>query len=89
MWKMLQIKKPTDIVIGSGKMFSIKDYLKIIAKQLNISKKSIVVNNKNLIRKNETKAYKAAPLLAKKKLGWKTNLSVDEIADKILNNQLF
>ena len=89
MWKMLQIKRPTDIVIGSGKMFSIKDYLKIIAKQLNISKKSIVVNNKNLIRKNETKAYKAAPLLAKKKLGWKTNLSVDEIADKILNNQLF
>lgn len=89
MWKMLQIKKPTDIVIGSGKMFSIKDFLKIIVEKLNINKKNIIINNKHLIRKNESQAYKASPLLARKKLGWKTNLSVNEIADKILNNQLF
>ena len=89
MWKMLQIKNPADIVIGSGKMFSIKDFLNIIVKKLNINKKKIILNNKNLIRKNEPQAYKASPLLARKKLGWKTNLSVDEIADKILNNQLF
>ena len=89
MWKMLQIKKPTDIVIGSGKMFSINDFLKIIVKKLNINKKNIILNNKDLIRKSEIRAYKADPLLAKKILGWKTNSSVEEIADKILNNRLY
>ena len=89
MWKMLQIKKPTDIVIGSGKMFSINDFLKIIVKKLNINKKNIILNNKDLIRKSEIRAYKADPLLAKEILGWKTNSSVEEIADKILNNRLF
>ena len=89
MRKMLQIKKPIDIIIGSGKMFSVKLFLDIIIKKLKIDKKSIVLNNQNLLRKFEIKAYKSEPRLAKKKLGWKTNISLEQIARKLLNDELF
>ena len=86
---MLQLKKPIDIVIGSGSMFSIKYFLDIIVKELKINKKYIVLNNQNLLRKLEINAYKSDPRLAKKKLRWKTNLSIKEMAKKLLNDELF
>jgi GDPmannose 4,6-dehydratase len=89
MWKMLQIKKPIDIVIGSGKMFSVKLFLDIFIRKLKIDKKSIVHNNQNLLRKLEINAYKSDPRLAKKKLGWKTSISMKQIAIKLLNDELF
>ena len=39
MWKMLQLKKPIDLVIGSGKKYSIEEFLNLTLKSLNISKK--------------------------------------------------
>jgi GDPmannose 4,6-dehydratase len=89
MWKMLQLKKPIDIVIGSGSMFSIKYFLDIITKELKINKKYILLNNQNLLRKLEINAYKSDPKLAKKKLRWKTNLSIKEMAKKLLKDELF
>jgi len=89
MWKMLQIKKPIDIVIGSGKMFSIKNFLDIIIKKFKIDKKNIVLNNQNLLRKLEINAYKSDPRLAKKILGWKANISMKNMTSKLLNNELF
>ena len=36
MWKMLQIKKPQDFVICTGKQYSIKDFINLVSKQLTI-----------------------------------------------------
>ena len=37
MWKMLQQKKPDDYVIGTGKTFTIKDFVNITAKKLRLN----------------------------------------------------
>jgi len=89
MWKMLQLKKPLDIVLGSGKMYSISDFLNIIIVKLKINKKNIILNDKNLLRKFELNSYRSDPRLAKKKLGWETNFSIKKIALKLINNELF
>jgi GDPmannose 4,6-dehydratase len=37
MWKMLQLKKPDDFVIATGKQYSVKDFVNISAKYLGIN----------------------------------------------------
>ena len=36
MWKMLQLKKPHDIVIGTGKTHTVKDFLRIAFSSVNL-----------------------------------------------------
>ena len=58
MWKMLQQKKPDDYVIGTGKTFTIKDFINRAAKKLKlnirwmgrgIKEKAINIDNKKII----------------------------------------
>ena len=58
MWKMLQLKKPNDYVIGTGKTFTIKDFVNIAAKKMKfnikwigkgIREKAINIENKKVI----------------------------------------
>ena len=89
MWKMLQLKKPIDLVIGSGKKYSIEEFLNLTLKSLNISKKKVLINKKELIRKIDIKEYKSDPKLAKKKIKWKNQLSLNQIVRKMINNEYF
>ena len=58
MWKMLQQKKPDDYVIGTGKTFTIKDFVNRAAKKVNlnirwigagIKEKAVNIDNKKII----------------------------------------
>ena len=58
MWRMLQQKKPDDFVIGTGKTFTIKDFINRTAKKLDlnirwigkgIKEKAINIENKKII----------------------------------------
>ena len=58
MWKMLQQKKPDDYVIGTGKTFTIKDFVNRAAKRMNlnikwtgagIKEKAVNIDNKKII----------------------------------------
>lgn len=89
MWMMLQSKKPSDFVIGTGKMISIKDFIKLTIKILNIKKSIKVLKNQRFYRKNDLIAYKANPNLIYKKLGWKSTLKIEEIIQKLINFELY
>ena len=41
MWKMMQLKKPDDFVIATGKQYSVREFVNIAAKNLGISIKLI------------------------------------------------
>ena len=89
MWKMLQLKKPCDLVIGSGKSYSIKEFLDLTLKSLKLSKKKIIYNSKQLIRKNDIKEYKSNPKLAKKLIKWENTLTLKQIINKMINNEYY
>lgn len=88
-WKMMQIKKATDLVIGSGNIYSIRSFLNLTFDNLRLNKKIIKPNKKNFIRKNEINSYKANPKLAKKIIKWKNRLKLKEIVAKMVNEELF
>ena len=88
-WKMLQLKKATDFVIGSGKKISIKTFLNLTFNNLKISKKNIIFNKKKLLRKNDLTSYRSNPSLAKRKLKWSNTLGVNQIVKKMINDELY
>lgn len=89
MWMMLQSKKPSDFVIGTGKIISIKDFIKLTIKILDIKKSIKVLKNQRFYRKNDLIAYKSNPNLIYKKLGWKSTLKIEEIIRKLINLELY
>ena len=86
---MLQLKKPLDLVIGSGNVYSIEKFLNLTLKKLKLNKKKVIFNSKKLIRKNDLNEYKANPSLAIKKIKWKNSLKIEKIIDKMINNEYY
>ena len=88
-WKMLQLNKASDLVIGSGNIYSIKTFLNLTFEKLKLNKKKIKANKKSFIRANEINSYRANPSLAKKKIKWKNRLKLKEIVSKMINDELY
>jgi GDPmannose 4,6-dehydratase len=53
MWKMMQLKKPDDFVIATGKQYSVKDFINLTAKNLGINIKWVGkgINEKGIDKK--------------------------------------
>ena len=91
MWKMLQIKTPRDFVIGTGKTHTVKDFLIIAFKYLNLDYRKFVTIDKKLLRKADKIILKADFKKAKNILKWKPKINftslIHEMVDSDLNQQ--
>ena len=104
MYKVLNYKKADDFVISSEKQFSIKEFINLVCKKLEISitwrgkgLKEKAFNNKNKaiieISKNFFRPLDVVYLLgdsskAKKKLGWKPNKNINLLIDDMVNFEI-
>ncbi|MBD1135879.1 GDP-mannose 4,6-dehydratase [Pelagibacterales bacterium SAG-MED47] len=90
MWKMMQLKKPDDFVIGTGKIHTVKDFLKLAFKHVNLNYKYFIKIDRKLFRPNDKVVLKANYRKAKKILKWqpKTNFTslVKEMVDFDIKN---
>jgi GDPmannose 4,6-dehydratase len=90
MWKMLQLNKPQDFVIGTGKTHSVKDFIKLAFDQVNLDYRNHIKIDKKLFRPNDKVVLKANFNKAKKILKWKPTTSfkslVREMVEYDLNN---
>ena len=82
-------KKTYDLIIGSGKIFSLKDFVNEVFNLLNISKKNLRINVKKYKRKLDIQGYKADIKLTKKVLKWKPSIKFKKIVYKMVKNELF
>ena len=91
MWKMLQIKTPRDFVIGTGKTHTVKDFLIIAFKYVNLDYRKFVTIDKKLLRKTDKIILKADYKKAKNILKWKPKINftslIHEMVDSDLNQQ--
>ena len=88
MWKMLQLKKPQDLVIGTGKLHSVRDFLKIAFGAVNLDYKKYIKSNKSLYRPNDRRNLLADSRKAKKILKWKPKVSFRSLVVEMLENDL-
>ena len=88
MWKMMQLKKPQDFVIGSGKTHTVKDFIKLAFKYANLNyKKYIKIDNK-LFRPNDKVILKANFNKAKKILKWKPRITFKSLVKEMVEYDL-
>ena len=103
MWKMLQMNKPKDYVIATGKQYTVKYFLNLVFKKLNMkvfwsgknlkekcywNNKSIVEIDKRYFRPTEVNSLKGDFSLAKKELGWKPKIGIHELIDEMIRIEL-
>tara|TARA_B110000971_G_C19978872_1_gene486364 strand:+ start:156 stop:1193 length:1038 start_codon:yes stop_codon:yes gene_type:complete len=104
MWKMLQQKKPDDFVICTGKQYSIKEFVNMVGKKLNIkiiwkgkgiNEKGYDANNnciieckKKYFRPSEVDTLKGDATKARKILKWKPETNIYSLIDDMISYEL-
>ena len=88
MWLMLQQKQPIDLIIGSEKKYSIRDFVNEVFKKMKIDKKNLITGTNKLIRKIDIQSYRANTTLCKKIIKWKTKITFKKIIHKMINDEL-
>mgnify|MGYP001222855850 CR=1 FL=1 len=87
MWKILQVEKPDDYIICSGKSIMLKDIVYYIFDKLNLDRSRIFVDEK-LFRPNEIYDIYGDNTKAKEILKWDYNMSFYEVLDILLLEEL-
>ncbi len=101
MWKMMQQKKQKDYVISTGKQYSVKQFVNLVLRELNIkyfwkgkgikSKcyndkgKCIIECDKTYIRPLEVDTLLGNSNKAKKELKWKPKVSINQLVKEMVN----
>ena len=88
-WLMLQNKKAEDLIIGSGIIHSLKEFVNEVFKLKKINKNNLVSNVKEFRRKIDIRGYKADITLTKRKINWRPKTSFKKIIYKMVNDELF
>ena len=88
-WLMLQKNSPIDLVIGTGKIYSLRDFLNEVFKLKKLNFKNVKINVKKLKRKLDIKGYRANISKTKKILKWRPKLNFKQIVYKMVNEELF
>ena len=88
MWLMLQQKQPIDLIIGSGKKYSIRDFVNEVFKKMKIDKKNLIAGTSKLIRKIDIQSYRANTALCKRTIKWETKITFKKIIHKMINDEL-
>ena len=104
MWKILQQKKPDDFIIATGKQYSIKYFLNLVAKKLKIkliwkgkglnekaydkNNKIIVECDRNYFRPLDVNTLLGDSSKARKELKWKPKIDINMLIDEMIENEL-
>ena len=88
MWKMMQLKKPQDFVIGSGKIHTVKDFIKLAFKHVNLNYKKYIKIDSKLFRPNDKIILKADFNKAKKILKWRPTITFKSLVKEMVEYDL-
>ena len=88
MWKSLQLKKPQDFVLGTGKLHTVKDFLKIAFDRVDLNYQKYLVIDKKYYRKENKINLVADNSIAKKKLNFKPSKTFQEMVHEMVDFEL-
>jgi len=84
MWLMLQENKPDDYVVGTGKVYSVKQFAKKAFQVLDLNYEDFIKTNKKFFRPSEVELLCSNPRKIRKKIGWKSKLTIDQLVEKMV-----
>jgi GDPmannose 4,6-dehydratase len=88
MWLMLQRKVPCDYVIGTGKTYSVKEFIKIAFDHVGLKYNNYIKIDKKLFRPTEVDLLKADYTKAKKELKWKPGIPFKKLVIDMVDSDI-
>jgi GDPmannose 4,6-dehydratase len=88
MWLMLQQDIPDDYVIGTGKTYTIREFISCVSEIAGYDLMQYVIVDDKLKRPSEVPLLQANPAKAKNILGWNPKVDLKELARIMYNNDL-
>ena len=88
MWLMLQKETPSNYIIGSGKLRSVKDLIEIVFGYLNLDWRSHIKIDKKLTRTIEKVTLLSNPKKIYNDLGWKSQIQLKEVLIEMIKNDI-
>ena len=104
MWKMMQKKTPSDYVISTGKQYTVKQFVNLVLKKLNIEYKwkgkginekcfdqrgnCMVACDKEYFRPLEVDTLLGDSRKAQRELNWRPKTSIDELVSEMVDYDL-
>lgn len=79
MWKILQLDRPDDFVLGTGSLASVKDFVKEAFSYVGLDWRRHVKTDKYYFRPTEVGRLIANSLKARKELGWRPKVKFKEL----------
>ena len=83
-----QQKKPSDFVVGTGKMHSVRDFAKLAFSMVGLNYKKYIKLNKKLLRPAEVDTLQANYKKANKILGWKPEIQFKQLVREMVQADL-
>ena len=103
MWKMMQKKIPKDYVISTGKQYSVKYFLNLVAKELKLKiiwkgkglkecgylkNRKLVLIDKDYFRPTEVESLLGDSKKARKELNWKPSFNLNKLVKDMVDQEL-
>lgn len=88
MWLMLQQPKPDDFVIATGEMHSVRDFLEVAFKHVNLNWQDYVRTDPRYFRPAEVDALQGDASKARQLLGWRPKTAFPELVKEMVEADL-
>jgi len=88
-WKILQLNKPRDFIIGTGKKMKLKNIISYVFKKHNLNYKKYITLDKKFLRENDVIENCANNFELLKTLKIKKLKKYNHVLDKMIANSLF
>lgn len=84
MWKMLQMDTPQDLIIATGKSYTLRNFLENTFGCLRLNWRDHIIFEENLTRPNELMESHADPTRADEVINWKAECQFPELIERLI-----
>ena len=88
MWLMLQQEQPDDYVVATGETYSVKDFLEIAFRHVNLDWQDFIEFDPRYLRPAEVDLLIGDPTKAKQTLGWEPSVTFEQLVTMMVEADL-
>jgi GDPmannose 4,6-dehydratase len=88
MWRMLQLEKPEDFVIATGKTSSLEEFVAHAFSVQGLNWQDHVEQDQSLFRPTDLLVSRADPSKAKQILNWKSQITMPQVVEEMINKDI-
>ena len=88
MWRMMQQDQPRDLVIGTGKIMTVREFAQRCFESVDLHWEDYVRFNEHYLRPTEVDSLLAKPSLAEETIGWSFCVGPEELANEMVRHDL-